>query len=134
MLNERVLDELDISSGDPAKPIQFRLHNKSKRTLTGVVIDIRFLQPLALSGTNTAISFQPLSFKPGKTIRGRIQDGSYYLIRFTELEIVGHTNLDLKVELNTTNKSPGTYTIIVTVYSTQQDFKYGKEEIQVNIN
>jgi len=128
LVNDKVLDEIDVSSGDPKKPIFFRLKNISKSTLAGIVIDIRFMKPLALSGTNTA-----LSFIPGKTIHGRTTDNSYYLIRYTELEMAGHANADFRVELNTENKSPGSYKIIVTAYSTQQDYNYKREEILVNI-
>jgi len=96
----------------------------SKTTLTGVVVDMRFLYPITLSGTESA-----LSYIPGKTTHGRMPDKSFYHIRHSELDIVGHSDMDFRVELNTQGKSPGTYKVIVTVYSTQQDYKYMKSEL-----
>lgn len=128
LLNDQNVDKLDIATGDPAKTIILRFHNQGKTTLTGIILDMRFLSPLALSGTGKA-----LSYIPGKTQHGRTSDGSYYLIRHSELELVGDDNLDLRVELNTRGKNPGTYKVIVTVYSTQQEFEFKKAELSLEI-
>lgn len=128
LLNNEIRREINLSTGDPAKPITIRFHNTSKTTLSGLVLDIRFLNPIALSGTQTA-----LTFIPGKTTHGRTPDKSYYLLRYSELEMVGEDNLDFGVELNTKNKSPGTYKVLVTIYSTQQDFKCKKDELLIKM-
>jgi hypothetical protein len=128
LVDDSIVKNLNLSTGDPAKPINLRFHNSAQTTLTGVVLDIRFLHPLALSGTQTA-----LSFMPGKTTHARTADGSYYLIRYSELEMVGQDKLDFRVELNTQGKSPGTYKVLVTAYSTQQDYKYKKSDLFIRM-
>ena len=129
LLNGEIVNNLSLSTGDEAKPISLRFHNRGDTTLTGVILDIRFLKPIALSGTQAA-----LTFIPGKTIHGRTEDKSYYLIRYSEIEMVGKDNIDFRVELNTKGKSPGTYKVLVTIYSTQQDYKYSKSELMLNMN
>jgi hypothetical protein len=129
LLNGEIVNKLSLSTGDEAKPISLRFHNRGDTTLTGVILDIRFLKPLALSGTQAA-----LTFIPGKTIHGRTEDKSYYLIRYSEIEMVGKDNIDFRVELNTKGKSPGMYKVLVTIYSTQQDYKYKKSELMINMN
>jgi len=129
LLNEEIVNELNLSTGDEAKPIFLRFHNKGETTLTGVILDIRFLKPIVLSGTQKA-----LTFIPGKTTHGRTEDKSYYLVRYAELEMVGRDNLDFRVELNTKGQSPGTYRVLVTIYSTQQDYKFKKSELTIKMN
>ena len=62
LYNNQVVPKIELASGDPAKPIFIRFYNLSKTTLTGIVIDIRFLKPISLSGTGNA-----LTYIPGKT-------------------------------------------------------------------
>jgi len=129
LLNGEIVNNLSLSTGDEAKPISLRFHNRGDTTLTGVILDIRFLQPIGLSGTQAA-----LTFLPGKTIHGRTEDKSYYLIRYSEIEMVAKDNIDFRVELNTKGTSPGMYKVLVTIYSTQQDYKYSKSELIINMN
>ena len=129
LLNEAIVNKLNLSTGDEAKPISLRFHNEGETTLTGVILDIRFLKPIVLSGTQKA-----LTFFPGKTTHGQTEDKSYYLIRYSELEMVGRDNLDFRVELNTKGQSPGTYKVVVTIYSTQQDYKFKKSELIIKMN
>ena len=126
LLNEQIIKELVLATGDPAKPVSLRFHNSGKTTLTGVVLDIRFLKPLVLSSTKQAITYIP-----GKTVHGRTSDGSFYHYQHSELVIVGHDNMDFRVELNTEGQSPGTYQVMVTVYSTQQAYKYKKSTLSI---
>ena len=126
LIDNRIVEQVELSTGDEAKPVILRFHNRGKGTLTGLVLDIRFHRPLALSGTGEA-----LNVIPGKTIHGRPPDNSYYLIRYTELEMVGHQDMDFRVELNTQNKTPGTYKVGVTAYSTRLDYKYKKVELSI---
>jgi len=121
LVDDKILQQIELSTGDSAKPIFLRFRNSGKGTLTGVVIDLRFYRPLTLSGTG-----QALTFIPGKTTHGQTPDNSYYLIRHSELEMVGDQDMDFRIELNTQNKAPGTYKVGVTAYSTQQDYKYKK--------
>ncbi len=129
LLNEKMVSELSLSTGDEAKPVFLRFHNKGETTLTGVVLDIRLLKPIVLSGTEKA-----LTFIPGKTIHGRTENKGYYLIRYSELEMVGGDNLDSRVELNTKGQSPGTYKVLVTAYSTQNDYKLRRSELMIVMN
>lgn len=129
LLDKKIVNELSLSTGDEAKPIFLRFHNVGETTLTGVILDIRFLKPIGLSGTQAA-----LTFIPGKTIHGRTEDKSYYLLRYSELEMVAKDKLDFRVELNTKGKSPGTYKVLVTIYSTQHDYKYKKSELLIKMN
>jgi hypothetical protein len=126
LMDDKIVQQIAVSTGDPAKPIFLRFHNSAKGTLTGVVLDIRFYRPLSLSGTQ-----QALSIIPGKTIHGRTPDKSYYLIRYSELEMVGDIDMDFRVELNTQNKTPGTCNVGITAYSTQQGQKYKKSELSI---
>lgn len=128
LVNGRIVQQIELSTGDPAKPILLRFCNFGKGILTGVVLDMRFYRPLGLSGTG-----QALTFIPGKTTHGQIPDNSYYLIRHSELEMVGHQNMDFRVELNTQNMTPGTYKVGVIVYSTQQHYKYKKAELSISM-
>jgi hypothetical protein len=129
LLNEQTVNELDLSTGDEAKPIFLRFRNIGETTLTGVILDIRFLKPIVLSATKTA-----LTYFPGKIIHGRTEDESYYWIRHSELVILGKDKLDFRVELNTKGQSPGTYKVIITIYSTQQAYKLKKSELLIKMN
>jgi len=53
--DEKIIDLLNIATGDPAKQLFLRFHNSEKLTLTGLVLDIRFHRPIALSGTEQAL-------------------------------------------------------------------------------
>lgn len=128
LMDDKIVQQMELSTGDPTKPIFLRFHNSGKGTLTGVVLDIRFYRPLSLSATG-----QALSFIPGKTTHGRTPDKSYYLIRYSELEMVGDEDMDFRVELNTQNQTPGTYNVGITAYSTQRDQKYKKSELSIFI-
>ena len=128
LVDNEILEKLELSTGDPAKPIFFRFHNSRKSTLTGLVFDIRFHRPIGLSGTG-----QALTYIAGKTTHGLIPDNSYYLYRHSELVMAGEENMDFRVELNTQNKPPGTYKVTVTVYSTQKDYKYKKVELLISM-
>lgn len=129
LLNKSIVNKLNLSTGDPAKPILLRFRNSSKLTLTGVVLDMRLLWPLTLSATNTA-----LSVVPGKTKHRRVPGNAYYNIFLSGLDIFGKEDFDYRVELNTTEKSPGAYTILVTAYSTQQDYKYKRFKLSVKMS
>jgi len=128
LLDGALTADISLSTGDPAKPITLRFHNSAQTTLTGIVLDVRFLRPLTLSGTQTA-----LTFIPGKTTHGKTPDESFYLIRYSELEMAGQDNFDFRVELGTKGKSPGTYKVLVTAYSTQQDYKCKKAKLQIKM-
>jgi hypothetical protein len=41
--------------------------------------------------------------------------------------------MDFRIEQNTQNKSPDEYFIIITVYSTQQTFKYNKATLTIEM-
>ncbi len=126
LIDNRIVSELKISTGDPAKKIRLRFKNTSRYTLTGVVFDMRFHRPLTLSATKKA-----LMVIPGKTEHGASQDNSYYLIRLSELAIVGEGFLDYYVELNTEGKHPGKYKVSVAIYTTQQTYEYKRYELFV---
>jgi len=120
---------LNLSSGDPAKPIFLRFHNTSKTTLTGIVLDIRIIRPLGLSGTDHALT----TYTPGKTIHGRVPDNAFYHIRHSELVLFGNDKLEIRIELNTAGLTPGTYKIESTAYSSEQDFKYKMIELIIKV-
>lgn len=128
LIDDSVVTDLLLSSGDPEKPIFLRFCNYGRTTLVGLVFDIRFLHPLSLSGSPSA-----LTLIPGKTVHGRVSDESYYLIRYSDIELVGLDKIDFRVELNTKGKTPGTYKVLVTVYSTQRDYKFKKTELSIKI-
>jgi len=131
LLDERIVKKLNLSTGDEAKPIFLRFRNSSKLTLTGVVLDMRFQRPLALSSTKTA-----LAFIIGKTKHGRVSESgnAYYHILLSELDIFGKGDFDYRVELNTKGKRPGKYTILVTAHSTPHDYKYKKFKLYIKMS
>lgn len=129
LMDGSMVTDLKVSTGDSAKPVVIRLRNKSKTTVTGLVVDMRFLQPLSLSATSTA-----LSLPPGNTEHGRVPDGSYYLVRRTDFDLSPEETLDFRVELNMSGLTPGTARVQVTVYSTQQDYKYRKSSLILHIS
>jgi hypothetical protein len=47
--------------------------------------------------------------------------------------MAGGDNLDFRVELNTKGQSPGTFKVPVTIYSTQQDYKFKKSELKIKM-
>ncbi len=49
-----------------------------------VVLDMRFHRPLRLSSTQQAVTFIP-----EKTVHGQTPDNRYYLIRYSEIDMVG---------------------------------------------
>ena len=128
LLDKAIQPQLNVSTGDSAKPITIRLRNRASTTLTGLIFDARFLDPLVLSGTSSALVL-PL----GDNVHGRVADGSYYLIRHSGFNLAPEEHLDFRIELNLAGASPGTGHVEVTVYSTQQDYKYRKLDLPVHI-
>jgi len=129
LLNESIVDKLNLSTGDPAKTIRLRFRNSSKLTLTGIVLDMRFQRPLTLSASNTA-----LAVVPGKTKHGRVSGNAYYHILLSELDMFGKEDFDYRVELDTKGKNPGAYTILVTAYPTQQNYKYKRFKLSIKMS
>ena len=126
LFDDKISRSLEVATGDPAKPILLRFRNLSKATLTGVVIELRFYRPLALSSSE-----QALTDIEGRTIHGRIPGNAYYLIRYFDLEIPGDEKMDFTIVLNTEDKSPGKYRIAATVYSNRKDYKYKTSELSL---
>ncbi len=127
LVNDKIVQQIELSTGDPAKPISLRFCNSGKCTLIGVTLNIRFHRPLKLSATKTA-----LTIIPDKTDHGQTPDNRYYSILYKEIAMVGEEYKDFTVELNTQSMNIGTYTIGVTAYSTQQlDYKYKKSELSI---
>lgn len=128
LVDGSIVTNLSLSSGDPEKPIFLRFCNRGRITLVGLIFNIQFLHPLSLSGSSSA-----LSLIPGKTVHGRVSDRSYYLIRYSDIELVGLGKKDFRIELNTKGKTPGTYKVLITVYSTQKDYEFKKIELSIEI-
>ena len=126
LVNDQIKNSLEVATGDPAKNIWLRFRNPKKNTLTGVVTDIHFIRPLTLSPTNEA-----LTLIKDKTFHGKSEDNPYYQITHTELNIAGHQHMDFRVQLDTKGKSPGNYTVKVTAYSTQQDYKFKESDLTI---
>ena len=126
LLNDKIVSKLNVSTGDPAKKIVFRFYNPSKIVLTGILLDIRIMRPLSLSGTTTA-----LQGIPRKTIHGKGPGNRYYHIMHSALEMPGDEKFDFGVELNTKGMSPGTYKILVKAYSTERDYKYKESKLKI---
>jgi len=126
LVNDQIKSSLEVATGDPAKNIYLRFRNPKKNTLTGVVTEIRFIRPLSLSSTDEA-----LTLIKGKTFHGKPEGNPYYWIMHTELKISGHQHMDFRVQLDTKGKSPGIYTVKVTAYSTQQDYKFKESGLTI---
>lgn len=129
LFNDSIVNKLDLSSGDAAKPISLRFCNTGRTTLAGLVFNMEFMEPISLSGTD-----KTLTLVPGKTVHGRIPDQNYYLIRYEDIMLLGQRQLDFRVELNTKDKSPGIFQVFVTVYSTQSHHKFKKAELSIHMS
>lgn len=129
LVDNKIQKNLELATGDAAKPIILRCHNNSQMTIRGLVIDIQFLKPLALSGTGTALTVPTT----GTLIHGRSEDKSFYLISYSGLDLLGEGNLDFRVELNTTDQTPGTSTVQVRINSIRQDYKYKKLNLSIKM-
>jgi len=132
LFDNKIVQDLDVKTGDPAKNISLRFHNSAKSPLTGVILDVRVRQPLALSGTSEALSFSTLNLLPEQIKHGRTPD--FYLIRLSEVNMIGDQNLDFGMELNTQGIRPGTYKIDVLISSLKQNYKDKKAELSVKIS
>ena len=133
LLDDKIVPKLNVSTGDPAKRIFLRFHNSSKATLLGLILDVRFLAPLILSATQEAIVVPIDGQNPTPLNHGRLADKSCYWIRCADLSMLGDANWDLRVELNTQGMTPGTYKVQITVYSTQQNYKYKQSELLITM-
>ena len=125
----KIVKKKEINTGDPAKPIEFRLKNKSETTLNGVVLDIRFLRPLALSGSEQAMIL-PNGVTKDNINTGPFKD-KFYLLNISDLKILGDGEKDLKIEFNTRNITPDIYQIEIKIDSTQQDYKCKKTTLSI---
>ena len=148
LMNDKILQKIELSTGDPAKPIFLRFHNSERGTLTGVNLNIRFYRPLVLSGTKSAIDFIPgkttyegftvisstSSHSRGeKFFHGPSPDNAYYAIRYSELVMTGDEDIDIKVELNTKNIAPGTYRVGVITSSTQPIYDLNQADLFISM-
>ncbi len=128
--NDKIVDVLSISTGDPAKLITFRFRNESKITLTGVTLEIRIFRPLVLSPTGSAIR----DIDSGRTKHGREKGNKYYYIIHSDLVIGGHYGIEKRVELNTQNITPGIYKVEILAFTTLQSYKYSRKRLSLNIS
>jgi hypothetical protein len=130
--NNKIVNELSIPVGHPIEPITFKFRNNKKITLTGVSYEIRIYRPLVLSSTGSAIRYTDMI---GDQIKhGKANDNSYYWIHQSKLDIGGHRGVDLQVELNTENITPGTYRIEIDGQTTLREYKYKRERLTLKIN
>jgi hypothetical protein len=119
--NDQIKDKIEVSTGDPAKKLVFRFQNNSEFVLSGIIIDMRFMNPIALSGTASAVS--QLVGNRGATYHHRVPDQSYYLINHSAVVLLGEEHFDYPMEINTHEKAPGEYSIEIRIFSTKGDRK-----------
>jgi hypothetical protein len=135
--SDRMVESLTVSSGDEAKPINFRYLNKSKSTLVDVVIDQKIKRSLALSGTERALTAEIQRDLNGNIINkvehGDNPERGYYQIKHIDLLFSGKEEKDFLIELNTKGKTPGDYEIETTCYSKSQNFKHKKLKLKIKI-
>ncbi len=130
--NNKIVNELSIPVGHPLKPITLRFLNNKKITLTGVSYEILIYRPLILSSTGSAIRGTDMT---GDKIRhGHSEDNSFYWIHQSKLDIGGHRAVDLRVELNTENITPGTYRIEIDAQTTLREYKYKRERLSLKVS
>lgn len=147
-MDKKIHQKIELSTGDPGKAIFLRFHNSEKEALTGVTLNIRFYRPLALSGTEHALEFIPgkatyegagYTFSTSnpsqgeKSFHGPSSDDTYYAIRHSELVMTGDEDIDIRVELNTQNITPGTYRVEVITYSTQPGYKKKQGDLFISM-
>jgi hypothetical protein len=73
-----------------------------------------------------------MDFLPDQVKHGGFSD--YYLIKISEVAMVGDQNMGFGVELNIQNILPGTYKIDVLISSLKQNYKDMKTELSINIS
>ena len=134
-INSEIVSELELKTGDPNKKIKFRIHNLKEVTLSGVEIELCLSKPLSLSGSQEAIVYPHKEHKPISLIffHGRLQDDKGYYLFWSDLIFMGHDNVDFEIELNTEGIHLGRYNIDVTINTTQNDFKYKKSVLYIDM-
>jgi hypothetical protein len=126
--DDELTRELHVSTGDPAKVIVFGFQNQSKSTLADLVLEVRLLEPLSISGTNHAIDTIP-----EKTEHWRDYEDRHYLIRHWDVLIFAGGRLQFRAEVNTQTLSPGTYKIAISVSSRDRDLKTRREFLTLHV-
>jgi chaperonin GroEL (HSP60 family) len=115
-------------SGDPEKPIGFRIENRKSHTLTNLIIDIKILRPLSLSGTESALTMF------GEIRHGPSKNNEYYSIRYFDILLYAKQGIDFTIELNTTKKKPGHYLISTSIYSTNDKYRFKNFLLNIKIS
>ena len=87
------------------------------------------MEPLSLSGTTAA-----LETIEGKTQYGRDEREGHYLIRHWDIDFLAEQSMDFRVELNTQGLSPGTYQVLVAVFSRERDFKNRRSVLKIDVS
>jgi hypothetical protein len=131
LLNDKIVSELSIPVGHPIEPIIFRFRNHKRITLTGVSYEIRIYRPLKLSSTGQAIRYTNII--GDKLMHGPSEENKCYWIHQSKLDIGGHRAVNLRVELNTGNITPGTYRIEIDCHTTLREYKYKRETLSLKI-
>lgn len=126
--DNKIVDSLNISSGDPEKPIGFRIENRKSHTLTDLIIDIKILRPLSLSATKSALAMF------GQTRHGPSKNNEYYSIRYFDILLYAKQEIDFTIELNTTKKKPGSYLISTSIYSKNDKYRFKNFILNIKIS
>ncbi len=124
-VDEKLKKKIIVSSGDPEKRLILRFINKRSNTISNVVIDIKFIRPLALSGTNTA-----LTVVEGHT--KRISNDKYYNLTYLNIPFYPNEKREFPTEINT-NKKFGKHKVLVSIFSTNDKYKVKKKVLKINI-
>ena len=124
-VDEKLKKRIIVSSGDPEKRLVLRFINKRSNTISNVVIDIKFIRPLALSGTNTA-----LTVVEGHTNRTR--SDKYYNLTYLNIPFYPNEKRDFPTEINT-DKKFGKHKVLVSIFSTNDKYKVKKKVLRINI-
>ncbi len=117
------VDEVRVPRKGDSEPVHFRFQNPTKLRLDNLKFDIRFLRPLGLSGSKSALMlFQ-------HTIHGRVESDKYYLISYI-MSIGAQEIYQTGVELNIADPETNEFAIEIE-YSPPDDSEIQKKTFKV---
>ncbi len=127
-VNGKYKRSIQIATGDPSKPIEIGIKNKHKHTINLVTVNIKFLRPIVLSGSERA-----LQIIEGSTTKMRLPNGGPYILTYHNLTFPGKEYINFRIELNTVNLRIGSHCIEVSSFALDTNYKRLDTKLEVEV-